>query len=288
MSTKYNYEEPPAPGNVESIYANNWKCNTFTPGLDYDIDYIVLVGFRSGDCVSVDIDIYKADGAHKPKESSLGTAQLLQAAISATPSTEITWTFSSPVPLTNGQEYAIVVSSAGPDAGNTFYWQKQFIFSPVQGGYESNSANAGSSWTGVGNWDRMWFQVWGSAAGNDPVDTPSPANSATGQQSGSVDLSWADPNDPDFDDYDVWFGPTDSMVLVEAGYDSLSLTIADDMILGQEYTWRIDGNDGEDVIAGTEWTFTVESFDPPVMAGTTVNIRYLIVVSNNKVWYEDI
>ena len=122
----------------------------------------------------------------------------------------------------------------------------------------------------------------------DPVTTPAPTDEATGQQSGSVTLSWADPNEPDFDDYEVYFGPTGSMVLVETGYATKTLTISDDMILGQEYSWQIDGNDGANVVTGSVWTFTVESLDPPVMTASVVNKKYLIVVSNDEVWYEDI
>ena len=121
----------------------------------------------------------------------------------------------------------------------------------------------------------------------DPVTTPVPADSATGQQSGSVDLSWVDPNEPDFDDYEVYFGPTGSMVLVETGYGSKLLTISDDMILGQEYSWRIDGNDGVNVVTGSVWTFTIESFDPPTVTNLH-NKRYLVAISNDEVWYEDL
>jgi hypothetical protein len=132
----------------------------------------------------------------------------------------------------------------------------------------------------------MWFQAWGAATGNSQVDTPSPADEATGQPSGGVDLSWADPNDPDFDDYEVYFGPTGSMVLVETGYGELSLTISDTLTLGQEYSWRIDGNDGVDVVTGSVWTFTVESLMPPSTNLST--IKRLVAISNNEVWYEDI
>jgi len=105
-----------------------------------------------------------------------------------------------------------------------------------------------------------------SQLGANKVTTPSPADSATGQKSGGVDLSWVDPNDPDFDDYDVYFGPTGSMVLVETGYATKTLTITDDMILGQEYSWQ--------------------SFAPP--STNLADRKRLIVVSYDQVWYEDI
>lgn len=284
MSTKYNQNEPDNFGALYKIaYGSQYQMNTFTPGLDYDLDYIVLEGKRVGNCVSVDVDIFACDGAHKPIDGSLGSKQLLQAVI-GTSEAEITFTFASAISLTSGQEYAVVVSCAGADGSNQFSWS--YGFSNTSG-YTGISTDAGTSWGGVINSQGQWFQAWGTAAGNSPIDTPSPTDDATGQQSGSVDLSWADPNDPDFDDYEVWFGPTGSMILVETGYGELSLTIADDMILGQEYSWRVDGNDGEDVVTGSVWAFTIETFDPPTVTNLR-NKRYLVVISNDEVWYEDL
>ncbi len=285
MSTKYNQNEPDNFGIFyDDAYGLVQRYSTFTPGLDYDLDYVILKGKRAGNCVSVDVDIFEADGLHKPQGITKGTKQLLQAVI-GTSEAEITFTFASAISLTNGQEYCVVVSCAGADGSNDFKWNFG-LTNPD--GWRGNSSDGGGTWTGIVTNQGRWFQAWGTAAGNSPVDTPSPADSATGQQSGSVDLSWADPNDPDFDDYEVYFGPTGSMVLVETGYGELSLTISDDMILGQEYSWRIDGNDGVDVVTGSVWTFTVEALDPPVMADTTINKGYLVVVSNNEVWYEDL
>ena len=283
MSTKYNQNEPNNFGALYKVaYGSQYQMNTFTPGLDYDLDYIILEGKRVGNCVSVDVDIFACDGAHKPTDGSLGSKQLLQAVI-GTSEAEITFTFASAISLTSGQEYAVVVSCAGANGSNQFSWS--YGFSNTSG-YNGVSTDAGTSWGSVVNSQGQWFQAWGTVAGFNPVDTPSPADEATGQQSGSVGLSWADPNDPDFDDYEVYFGPTGSMVLVETGYATKSLTIADDMILGQEYSWRIDGNDGVDVVTGSVWTFTVESFAPP--STNLSDIKRLIVASNDQLWYEDI
>lgn len=282
MAIKYNQEEPSPHTSEEYIYGSNWKYNTFTPALDYEIEYIIVDGFRSGNCGDVTMHIYEADGAHKPDISggSLGNIVKAQGDIVDGVPGPVTFTFASPIPVSNGQEYAIVISAVAFG----FVWDYGVIV--FQDGYEGSSNNAGSTWFSVGNFNVMWFQVWGTAAGNSPVDTPSPTDEATGQQSGSVDLSWDDPNDPEFDDYDIYLGPTGSMVLVETGHATKSLTISDDMILGQEYSWRVDGNDGEDVIQGSVWTFTIESFAPPSTHLT--NKKRLVVASFDQVWYEDI
>jgi len=134
--------------------------NTFTPGSDYRLDYLILNGKRIGNCVSVDVDIFACDGAHKPTNSSLGSKQLLQAVI-GTSQANITFTFADSIPLTNGQEYAVVVSCAGANSGNSYRWSYGFTNTS---GYNGVSTDAGVSWGGVVNSQGQWFQAWGSDA----------------------------------------------------------------------------------------------------------------------------
>ncbi len=282
MATKRNYNEFTPSQNV-AIYAARRRGNTFTPAANYDLGFIVVKGSRRGDCGDVNLNIYAADGSHLPTGASLANVTKIQSSIPTDNYTEITFVLDSALSVTNGQEYAYTIHSDGADTNNTFLHARQVV---AQDDYYVSSNNSGSSWS-ASQTSSLWYQVWEGSPPNDPVDTPSPADSATGQQSGSVDLSWADPNDPDFDDYEVYFGPTGTLVLVETGYGSLSLTITDDMILGQEYSWRIDGNDGVNVVTGTVWTFTIESFDPPTVTNLR-NKRYLIVASNDEVWYENL
>lgn len=283
MSDKLNQNEPDNFGSLYyNIYDVNQRMNTFTPGEDYDLDYIVLEGRRTGNCISVDVDIYLADEAHKPKESSLANVQVLQAAI-GTSEAEITFTLASALSLTNGTEYAVVVSCAGPNSSNMFRWSYGFSNT----GYSAYSTDSGSSWLNVTSSSGTWFQAWGTAGGGvSQANTPSPTDEAADLQSGSVDLSWVDDNDPAGDSYDINFGPTGSMILIESEHGSTSYSYTDDMILGQEYSWRIDINIGEEVVTGAIWTFTIESFAPPSQNMSTT--ARLIAVSNNELWYEDV
>ncbi len=281
MATKRNYNEFTPSQNV-AIYAARRRGNTFIPAVNYDIGFIVVKGSRRGNSGNVYLNIYDADGSHFPAGASLATVTKAQGDLPTDNYTEITFTLDSALSVIALQEYAYTIHCDGADSSNAFLHARQVV---SQSDYYISSQNGGSSWS-ASQTSSLWYQVWEGAVGNDPVDTPSPADSATGQQSGSVDLSWADPNDPDFDDYEVYFGPTGSMVLVETGYATMSLTISDDMILGQEYSWRIDGNDGVDVVTGSVWTFTVEGFLPP--STNLTDKKRLVVASFNEIWYEDI
>lgn len=159
MSTKYNQNEPNNFGVLYVIaYGNQYQMQTFTPDRNYDLDYIVLEGKRVNNCVSVDVNIYVADGTHKPTEESLGSKQLLQTVI-GTSEAEITFTFASAISLTKGQEYAVVVSCAGVNSGNNFSWSYAFTNTA---GYRGVSTDAGSSWGGVTSVSGTWFQAWGT------------------------------------------------------------------------------------------------------------------------------
>lgn len=254
---------------------------SFTPALNYDLDYVVLEGKRSGNCISVDVDIYACDGAHLPTGSSLGTAQVLQAQISTSESTN-TWTFDTAIPLTSGVEYAVVATCVLGDSPNRYNWS---YYDQVEGWY-SVSYNSGSSWGTAFDSNGTWFQCWGTeSSGPSAAHTPDPTDEVTGLDTAGVDLSWEDDNPGD--SYDIYFGPTGSMVLLESAWEDTSYSYSVSLIAGQEYSWRIDINiEGEDVTTGIVWTFTTESLMAP--STNLATIKRLIVASNDEIWYEDI
>jgi hypothetical protein len=172
MSTKYNFNETYNLGFIyKSIYDDRYSMNTFTTALAYDLDYIVLTGKRNNNCISVDVDIFIADGAHKPTGSSLGTVTVLQASL-PTSEGEVTFTFASPVRLDDGQEYAVVVSCAGPTGGNSYDWNDGV---DQESGYSGDSFDSGASWTNIDDTTGPWFQAWGTeASGPNPPINPSP------------------------------------------------------------------------------------------------------------------
>ena len=187
MSDKLNQNEPDNFGALyQIVHSTNQRMNTFTPAGNYDLEFIVLEGKRVGNCISVDVDIFAADGAHKPTGASLANKQLLQAVI-GTSEAEITFTLDSPLSLTSGQEYAVVVSCAGPNGSNQFSWSYGFSNT----GWTGASTDSGSSWASVVNTQGMWFQAWGTTPAGQATD-PSPASSDTGVKL-SPTLSWSAP-----------------------------------------------------------------------------------------------
>lgn len=112
--------------------------------------------------------------------------------------------------------------------------------------------------------------------------TPSPADTATGQ-SLNVDLSWAN-GDPAADTFDVYFGPTGSMVLVSEGQAGL-IYDPGALAYGVEYSWRIDTTSILGTTEGDVWSFTSVVFAPPEDIATN---KRLVACANNKFWYEDI
>lgn len=173
MSTKRNQNEVDNFGTLYlTVYNDQYQMQTFTPVAGYDLDYIVLEGKRVNNCVSVDVDIFLADGSHKPIGTTKGTKQLLQAVI-GTSEAQITFTFDSAITLTTGQEYCIVVSCAGANSGNNFSWSRGFSNT----GFRAVSTNAGSSWSTPTAADGVWFQAWGSDSLTEVTLTPQASQS---------------------------------------------------------------------------------------------------------------
>lgn len=278
MSEKFNYNEF-TPTSTGPIYTTGRLGNTFTPSISYDLDYIVIKGSRLGNCGNVDLDIYLADGNHKPTDGSLANVQIAQGNLPTDPHSEITFTLGAALSLTAAQEYTYVIKSEGTGVFDSFLLSRKI---QAQDDYYLISSDSGSSWTtsqAISN----WYQIWGT--GFSKASAPTPTDEAVNQQTGGVTLSWTDDNPGD--DYEVYFGPTGDMILIESEYGPTSLIITDVLVFEQEYSWRVDINIGAGIVTGDVWTFTIEAFTPPAVTNLR-NKRYLIVVSNNEVWYEDL
>jgi hypothetical protein len=282
MSTKYNYNEPNNFGFLYLlVYDQRIQASTFTPALNYDLDYVVVEGKRTGNPVSVDMDIYACDGNHKPTGSSLVKVTKLQADI-PTSEAEITFTLASSISLSSGVEYAVVMSAPLGSSPHRFNWA--YLNSGNTAGFGTTSNDGGSSWI-TPTLSGDWFQAWGTESfGASIAHTPDPTNGESDLDTGGVDLSWVDDNPGD--SYDIYFGPTGSMVLLESAWGSTSYSYTPYLSAGQEYSWRIDINIGEEVVTGAVWTFTTESLIAP--STNLATIKRLIVASNDEIWYEDI
>jgi len=279
MSELFNHDDDSTPNATYSAHSSYWYGNTFTPTSPYNLDYVVIKGSGYGDFYNVYLDIYLADEEHKPTGNSLATVQIPQVEIPTEYHSEITFVLDEPLPLSAGQEYAYVITSEGTDVLETFLYS--YVRFEAQDDYLLFSSDSGSSWTAYQG-HSSWFQMWGT--GPSKATNPSPSNGAVNQKTNGVELSWTDDNPGD--SYDIYFGPTGNMVLVESEYSETSYTYSGTLAYGQEYQWRIDINIGEETVVGDIWTFTVENFSPP--SSDFPSNKRLIAVSNNQVWYEDI
>lgn len=120
-----------------------WRAQTFTPssaaqdnvgGVTINITNSVLSG-------TMQCAIYATSGG-LPTGAALGTATALTSFASG----DLTFSFSTPVSVTAGTTYAIVVWLSAYTAGN-FAWNYQNT-NPYSGGQRCTSSNSGGSWTG--------------------------------------------------------------------------------------------------------------------------------------------
>ncbi len=103
--------------------------------------------------------------------------------------------------------------------------------------------------------------------------------------------------------YDVYFGTTSgSLSLISEGQIGTSYQLLSALSRNTEYFWRVDSIDQNAIDTGTEWSFTIGAFAPPLPSGTSlvggeqtgtatgtnnmVTIKKLIGFANNTMYYE--
>jgi len=147
-----------------SIDQGHWESQTFTAGSDYDISSVKLLLYRtvtySPGTVYVTIRATAPSGAGRaPTGSDLASGTTDGSTL--TTSTAGEWreiTFGSPLSLTNGVEYAIVVVCDNA-ANFALKWRGKSTGAYANGNRASSSD--GSSWT-ESTRDNM-FETWGDA-----------------------------------------------------------------------------------------------------------------------------
>lgn len=102
--------------------------------------------------------------------------------------------------------------------------------------------------------------------------------------------------------YDIYFGPTGSLVLISEDQAGLSIEVPYALEYNTEYSWRVDATNEHGTTTGDVWSFTTLVYDPPLPSGITlvngeptgtptgvnnmVTLKRLVAVANNKVFYE--
>ncbi len=167
--TKQNSNEPSTPlANVlyhEVGVSNVQRANTFIPTEDYSLEYIVakVSEFFQDTCVNIIAEIFSVDGSRKPTGSALASVTVLQELI-PTSATEVTFTFASPLAVTNGVEYCLLLRSDADVTTTARWW---YGFSNT--GISWATSDGGSVWSGGSAIPGFWFQIWGGPVFNPPA-----------------------------------------------------------------------------------------------------------------------
>ncbi len=135
---------------------NAWKAQTFTANQTYTIGSLKLKLSRFGTPGNVTVSI-RATAGGAPSGADLCVETFDGDTLSALPTYE--WkevTFSSPVELTSGVTYAIVVRVVT----STLYWGRDSTSSTYSGGGFYQSANAGVDWSLWSDTEDAMFETY--------------------------------------------------------------------------------------------------------------------------------
>lgn len=137
-----------------NIYGANWAMQSFTSLGEYCPSVKIYTQKYADPSGNFVIGLYATSGGN-PTGSALATSTIT--ATSVTADGYYTGTFTTPVQLTNGVVYAIVMNCVSGDAGNYIkaaYLQTANIYA---GGQAKTSSNSGSTWSNL-NYD-FYFAV---------------------------------------------------------------------------------------------------------------------------------
>ncbi len=142
---------------TQSIYGDNWRAQSFTPSISHSINGVGLFGYSTGSPGTITVSIRAVDGNGQPTGSDLCSGTIDGDTLTG----EVRWhniTFSSSYALTASTKYTIVVRALTGSAANRFNWH---YLNPgtYSGGQYEESANAGSTWTGVSAADFYFIET---------------------------------------------------------------------------------------------------------------------------------
>jgi hypothetical protein len=135
-----------------TLYGVNWNAQTFTAGDNYTITRVALELLRfgtPGNPGTVSVSIRATAAGPLPTGADLSSVATYNGNLLTTDAggEVVNFDFTTPVALTSGTQYAIVVRATGGDGNNRLGWRRS-VSSGYAGGRECYSVNSGSSWTG--------------------------------------------------------------------------------------------------------------------------------------------
>ncbi len=168
MATKKESQEVLGVNDLQ-IYLNIWEGYTFTATSHYTLTSVFFYGRRAvTTALTVEVEVYAADGAHKPNGPLLASGSILRSAL-GTGNAWFEVTLGAGCEITSGLEYCVVATSG--EAGNRTY----IITNTTVGigdQWRLESADSGASWSAY--IDDPNYQNWGDEiAGGAPVQSGS-------------------------------------------------------------------------------------------------------------------
>lgn len=126
-----------------SVYGVNWYAQTFTPatGQTNVSEAVLNLTKNSTPAGTYTLEV-RATAAGLPTGAALGTATL---GVASMATGDNTFVFASPVAVTPGTVYALVLYNAGADVTNHYAWNYATT-NPYSGGQWCTSVNSGGSW----------------------------------------------------------------------------------------------------------------------------------------------
>ena len=156
-----------------SIYGTTWAAQSFTASSSYSIGSIKALIFRTGSPGTITASIRATDGSGFPTGSDINSVTGTTNGNTLPTDSPYEWreiTLSSPVSVTSGTKYAIVLRAADGSVSNYFSWRLN-ISDEYAGGTWSLSLNSGSTWGNFGDdTSDFLFEVYTGFVFQPPVD----------------------------------------------------------------------------------------------------------------------
>lgn len=132
---------------AHNIYVDNWAGQTFTPSVTGNLNKISFC-VKKGNTTSTDLEVaIRATSGGQPTGADLALETIAFGGLSTSNLVRLDVTFSSPVALTSGVMYAVVIRSSGGTIAGPFYRvYTSTSGSAYSGGNFVRSSDGGSSW----------------------------------------------------------------------------------------------------------------------------------------------
>ncbi|MDM7999798.1 MAG: hypothetical protein QUS33_07340 [Dehalococcoidia bacterium] len=145
------------------VYGNNQLCQTFTPAQSHYFEYAGLYLYKLGlPDYTITISLYNTDENHQPTGSALCSTTFAASSITLPKPSYSTFAlyefrFTSGCNLSQGTEYALVLSANGGDPANcvaTRIYTKNYYYA----GQRGSSTDGGTTWTMLPTQDMTFYE----------------------------------------------------------------------------------------------------------------------------------